>query len=396
MIKHKSKIVEIYCMLIILFPFATLFQNYVSFSNIALLTVVVYIMIAMIIGHRYIKIKHFSWIVFSSIIWIVAMLNTPRQALETNVNMAVYYIFMFVYFIVFLEKRESIWKSFVKIKRYIYWSTIIYTFILTVSIFLPSSYVQIKAGGWGDEAYFVSFAGSPNRVGPACVFILVLMCFLTKVKYKQKKMILMASPHIYTVAMGGSRTYFVLGLCVTLILYYYWIDDRRKFYLSLFPLVLLAILIVVKSNMMNKVLATFQHVDNKVIFWQKLTNTRSIFWIRQLELFNETSLLHRIIGNGINFTTYNYGLWAHSDFLEILCSYGYIGLINYIVLLVFLIRTFIRKSKTALLIKVVCVFIWFFNAFVNFFYCYFCAMLCYPLLLMITSSKSIYGREGNV
>ena len=222
------------------------------------------------------------------------------------------------------------------------------------------------------------------------------MCFLTKVKYKQKKMILMAIPHIYTVAMGGSRTYFVLGLCVTLILYYYWIDDRRKFYLSLFPLVLLAILIVVKSNMMNKVLATFQHVDNKVIFWQKLTNTRSIFWIRQLELFNETSLLHRIIGNGINFTTYNYGLWAHSDFLEILCSYGYIGLINYIVLLVFLIRTFIRKSKTALLIKVVCVFIWFFNAFVNFFYCYFCAMLCYPLLLMITSSKSIYGREGNV
>ena len=81
MIKHKSKIVEIYCMLIILFPFATLFQNYVSFSNIALLTVVVYIMIAMIIGHRYIKIKHFSWIVFSSIIWIVAMLNTPRHAL---------------------------------------------------------------------------------------------------------------------------------------------------------------------------------------------------------------------------------------------------------------------------------------------------------------------------
>ena len=384
MIRHK--ISEVYTMLIVLFPFTTLFQNYISCLNIVLLIVVIFFMMAMVIGNRYMGKNRFLWLMICSAIWFIALLNTSKPALMTNVNMAIYYIFMLIYFMVFLDKKEQIWETFVKNKRYIYWITVMYTLLLTVSIFLPSSYIHMKSGGWGDEAYFVSYAESPNRVGPACIFILVLMCFLTKEKYKHRKMLLMAIPHIYKVAMGGSRTYFVLGLCVVLILYYFWIDDQRKFILSLLPLALIAVTIVVKSNMMNKILATFQHVDNKIVFWQKLTNTRSIFWVRQLRLFKETSVLHHFIGNGINFTTYNYGLWAHSDFIEILCSYGYIGLINYITVMIFLIRTFLKKTKVSCLIKGVSIFIWFFNAFFNFFYCYFCAMLSYPLLLMIISN----------
>lgn len=393
MIIHRLKLCEIYVLLIILFPFTTIFQNYISFSNIALLVIVVCSMITMVVGNRYMRKGYFVWLFVSVIIWIAALLNTSKEALKTNTNMAVYYIFMLIYFIVFLDNKERIRDVLIKNKKYIYWTTILYTLLLTVSIFLPSSYIQMKAGGWGDELYFVSYAGSPNRVGPACIYILVLMCFLTKEKYKHKKMLLLACPHIYTVAMGGSRTYFVLGLCVMLILYYYWIDDTRKFRLSLLPLALLVVVIVLKSNMMNKILATFQQVDNKVIFWQKLTNTRSIFWVRQLNLFKETSMLHHLIGNGINFTTYNYGLWAHSDFIEILCSYGYIGLLNYIAVMFFLIRTFVKKSDASTLIKGVGVFIWLFNAFFNFFYCYFCAMLSYPILLMTISSNLVH-KEG--
>lgn len=387
--KHKLNLSEIYVMLVILFPFTTLFQNYISFLNIALLAVVVSFMVAMAIGNKYMGKRCFIWSLFSIVIWIVALLNTSSEALKTNTNMAVYYIFMLIYFLIFLDNKERIWNILIDNKKYIYWVILLYTLLLIISIFLPSSYKQIEAGGWGDELYFVSFAGSPNRVGPACIYILVLMCFLTKQKYKHKKMLLLSVPHIYTVAMGGSRTYFVLGLCVMLILYYYWVDDMRKFKLSLLPLALLAVVVVLKSNMMNKILATFQHVDNKVVFWQKLTNTRSIFWIEQLRLFKQTALFHHFIGNGINFTTYNYGLWAHSDFIEILCSYGYIGLLNYIAAMYFLIKTFIKKSNVSALIKWVGVFIWFFNAFFNFFYCYFCAMLSYPLLLMTISGNQV-------
>lgn len=41
---NKIKVSDIYTKLIILFPLTTLFQNYVSFLNIALLIIVVFFM----------------------------------------------------------------------------------------------------------------------------------------------------------------------------------------------------------------------------------------------------------------------------------------------------------------------------------------------------------------
>ncbi len=365
--------------LILLFPITTLLQYHIGILNKLLFFVV----ISLLLCTNAVRPKSFVYLMFVTVLWVFDMIITPPEALRLNLNMSFYYIFLVYYLVFFLAEQDKIWQILKDSRYYILGVVLVYTSVLTVSIFLPSSYQVVNT--WGQEKYFMSISGSPNRVGPASVFILVLITFLLQVG-SHKLLALCALPQLYAVFMGGSRTYFVLGLCAALIMYYILFPKKKWFYLSLIPVSAIALFFVLKSNMAAKFAVTIQ--DNltqglsKQEFWRRVTNTRSVFWVDQLKLFFDTPWYKQLFGNGINFTTHQYGLWAHSDFIEILCSYGYVGLANYIVLMIYTIRNLLKTKKRYTLIKFVCVFIWFFNAFINFFYCYFCAMLCFPILLL--------------
>ncbi len=379
-VKYNYK--ELFLKLIILFPIATLFQYHVSIFNKALFTISIIVLVFVVLGENKVKLKNFAYIVCVTLYWIFIMLSTPKEAFGVNINMSYYYIFLIYYIVLFMSDKASIWRIMKKNHAYIYGVVLVYSIVIMISMAMPSSYINIKSGGWGNGIYFASLSGSPNRVGPASLFIVIMIIFLIVEGYS-KKILILVLPQLYVFLMGGSRTYFVLGVMSILILVYVVVDNKKMFYLSLIPIAMVGIVLVWNSAMMDKFIATIQENVDSVVFWQKLTNTRSIFWVEQLELFKETSLLKQIFGNGINFTSYNYGLWAHNDFIEILCSYGYIGLLNYIVLMWQCFKKLVSTKKGYTVLKMMVFSIWLFNAVVNFYYCYFCAMLSYPLLLVI-------------
>lgn len=367
---------EILIKLILLFPITTLFQYHIGILNKALFFLVLVALFSVSVVRR----RPFVYTACITLLWLFSVAVSPLAAIQANFNMTFYYIFLVLYLVYVLTDQEKIWALLKKIRRYIFYVILIYTAVVTVSIFLPSSYSQM--GGWGEEAYFSSISGSPNRVGPASVFVVVLITFLIQTG-SHKAIALLTIPQFYVFLMGGSRTYFVVGICAAVVLYYVMVPQKKWFFFSLIPLGLVGIIVVLNSSMMDKFAATFQEGLSQQEFWRRLTNTRSIFWVEQLKMFFATPWYKQLLGNGINFTTYNYGLWAHSDFIEILCSYGYVGLANYILLMIYTIRNLTKTRRRHFFIKCVCIFIWFFNAFFNFFYCYFCAMLCYPILLLI-------------
>ena len=366
--------------LILLFPITTLFQHHIGMLNKLTFFAVLIVLFAV----QGVRKRPLTYLMGISALWLISMAVTPLAALKTNLNMAFYYIFLVFYFVLVLSDPKRFWKTLLRHRRFIYYVVLVYTLVVTVSIFLPSSYNQSDAGGWGDEAYFTSISGSPNRVGPASVFVVVLIAFLIQTG-SHWLLALLSIPQLYVFLMGGSRTYFVVGACAFVVLYYVMVPRKQWFFLSLLPLGVIGIVLVLNSNMMDKFAATFQADQglSQEEFWRRLTNTRSVFWVEQLKMFFDTPWYKQLFGNGINFTTYNYGLWAHSDFIEILCSYGYVGLINYIALILYTLRYLMKTKKRHFFIKCVVFFIWFFNAFINFFYCYFCAMLCYPILLLV-------------
>lgn len=379
--------------LILLFPLTTLFQYHVGILNKLLFAAVLVVMFC----QRTVRTRAILYVASVTGLWALDVLMTPLAALKLNWNMTFYYIFLVYYLIFILEDKEKVWDLLVKNKRYILYVVLLYTMVITISMALPSSYKKYDIRGWGNEVYFMSISDSPNRVGPASVFVVVLIIFLIRAGI-HKAIALAALPQVYVFLMGGSRTYFVLGMCACVVLYYVFVGNKKWFFLSLIPVGIVAIILVLNSSMMDKFAATFQPGQglSQKEFWRRLTNTRSIFWVEQLKLFFASPWYKQLLGNGINFTTHQYGLWAHSDFIEILCSYGYVGLVNYTALMIYTIRKLLGTKKGHFFIKCVCVFIWFFNAFFNFFYCYFCAMLCYPILLMtvghLDGRKEISGK----
>lgn len=366
--------------LILLFPITTLFQYHISALNKLLFFAVLVVLFSV----NAVRKKPLVYCGVITALWLFSMAVTPLAAFSLNFNMSFYYIFLVLYLAFIISDQEKVWGLLIKNRRYIFYVVLVYTAILTLSIFMPSSYAQSTSGGWGDAKYFMSISGSPNRVGPASVFIVILITFLIQTG-SHKALALFTLPQLYAFLMGGSRTYFVVGLCAVFVLYYVIIPDKRWFYLSLIPVGIVGIYVVLQSSMMDKFAATFQADQglSQEEFWRRLTNTRSIFWVEQMKLFFATPWYKQLFGNGINFTTHRYGLWAHSDFIEIVCSYGYVGLANYLGLMFYSLHTLMKTKKPHGLIKFVCFFIWFFNAFFNFFYCYFCAMLSFPIMLLV-------------
>ena len=380
----KYTVQEIIVKLILLFPITTLIQDYVSFFNKIVFMVTMLMLMFYVIKKNRIKISVFLWILLALFNYCFALLNTSTHALSINYNMAFYYIFFVFYFLYFIQNYRNIDNIMYNNKKFLLCNIYLYTFLLTISIFIPNCYTKIDAGGWGNTNYFVSFSGSPNRLGPASVFVFVMVLYCY---YKQisKYILLCTFPLIYGFFMAGSRTYFVLGILCVIIMLYSVVNEKKWFWLSIVPIGIVLYYVTIQSAMMNKFNATVVRNDSIYFFLAKFTNSRSLFWEKQLRLFQNESMLKKIFGAGINYTSDKVGIWAHNDFIEILCSYGYIGLICYCLTIFFALKKFLSFKKGNRFYSLICVAIWIFNAFFNFFYCYFCAMLSYPLLLSIIS-----------
>jgi O-antigen ligase len=112
-----------------------------------------------------------------------------------------------------------------------------------------------------------------------------------------------------------------------------------------------------------------------------------------LTAFSNQNLFHKLLGNGHNFTILTGGHWAHNDYIEILCTYGVVGLICYLKAVFNVFNRILHKANVTVIAWVISIFIWAFNAFFNMFYTYLCAELALPFMLLALRYKYI-NSEG--
>ena len=228
------------------------------------------------------------------------------------------------------------------------------------------------------------------------MFAIVLLIYLAAKRYKRKILILLLIPQLYVALMGGSRTYLVLILVETVIFYYVWLKNKKMFILSAIPIVIILGWLLFNSSTMQKIIISVSEFGsgNSKEAWRRLSNSRNIIWAERIDAYKQFSLVRKVFGGGINYTTDRFGLWSHSDFVEILCSFGLVGIINYAVIMWKTICTLLSKNMP-IWMRIAVIFIWLFNAGMNFFYCYLNAVLCYPFLLVALSDTNwnIYRRK---
>ena len=368
----RFRVMDLYMGLICIFPITTMLidgsvQNKILFA--AMFALHIYTFFA-----SPIKRKTVLQLLFFLIQYLFVLSNTNFPL--ANINLLFYFPFFLMYMYFMRDNMGIVTKWLKEQYKFIHNVVWIWTVIVGISIFVPGCY-YIKEGG---SLYFGSWTSDIFRLGPSVAFIQILIILLQIMKRIKYPILYMIIP-LYCVLMGSSRTYLVLSLLLFLISWYIVCRGSSMFWGTILPVGVAFFLLIMNSSMGDKIAYT---LDDKQFgdFWFRVTSSRSLLWELDMKAWSEQPILNQLFGNDIDFTHDVSGKWAHNDFIELICSFGVVGLAQYLLAMGEFIKKGFVKLQIPLVLKVSAVMVWLFNAFFNMHYVYFCAMLCYPFLIL--------------
>ncbi len=322
----------------------------------------------------------------ASIIWVMLLIvNLAFAVYQTqfpmaNLNLLFYYPFFTIYSLFAIDFKDKIIDFFHRYKDLVLLVMRFWTLLVGVSIFLPSSYYIKEAG----ESYFGSYVGSIFRLGPAAIFIMGLSMISMSI-YERKWDIIFSAVPLYSFFSGSSRTYLVLGICIFAIQWYWFVGKKKIYYLTIIPIGMLTLGVIFLTPIGDKILHTLDD-SNYGDFWFRITNSRSLLWANLFTALREEPLQNLIFGSGIEYSARTINHWAHNDFIELICSFGYCGMGQYTITMFMCYKKFFTTKYRIPIVVILSIFmVWFFNAFFNMHYVYFCATLAYPIILIAIS-----------
>lgn len=371
--KIRLPLLDIYLGVVCLFPLTTILVKDGIWNK--LMFVILFVSHVGMILSRPIKKKRAIVLILLIVHYLYVLLQTsfPME----NINMLFYYPFFILYTFFMNDNMALIVGWFQKNKRYIRLVIYTWSFLVGISILFPGSY-YVKEGG---TLYFGSFCGDIFRLGPAAVFIQVITLICQTI-YGQRKMFFFMIIPMYSFMMGSSRTYMVVGFLLFVISWYLFCRKRTVFWGTIIPMGLIVLMLISVSAMADKIVYSLDSAGYGGFLF-RFSSSRNVIWTECISAWKNEGIIHKLLGCGLEFTQEVTGRWAHNDFLEILCSFGIVGMLQYVFTILGLLRANFRCIRIPLMIKSCAIMVWFFNACFNMHYVYFCATLCYPFLLFV-------------
>lgn len=367
-------------LLMIVFPITTLYQGLPIFENVNRL-IVFLLMALMLISFFVDSIRTIDifYLIIGALLSIICIVYTGRPY---YINCFVFFPF-WVIFLIFISKNyENMMAEAAKDIPMLKGVIIVWEITVFISFFFSRCYVE----EWGDR-YFQSFSNAPHRFASTCVVIMAYVFILFLVTQRYINLLYMILPFV-GLFIGGARTYLAMGIVFIIAMYYIACPKKSLFYITLIPILLLLGVIMVFTPIGTKMINTLNG-EGYYGYWATLTNGRSIFWVEDLVGFFNLSTIKKLVGNGANFVydlnengTAGRKLWAHNDFINILCTNGFLGLILYFITFFNFVK---RQMKHVGFRKFIPMFAFYFicmfNAFFNMLYSYTSAVIGIPFVL---------------
>lgn len=390
-IKGKYSVTALIVRCLMLFSILTVLQGINAFDDINkyAIALLAFVLLVRMCAYKYTSLQ-LGMLFTTIVLHIIALACTEFPLYNSNM---LFYFFLWVVLYLFCRKsKDEIMEKLDKSVSFIRGVLWVWTIIVGVSVFLPSSYV---------DRYFLSFTGNSFRLMPATLIITALTIYMV-VKTGNKNYNWFLLLPTYAAFMNFSRVYFGVYILFILMHIYMQVHRKRDFYILLLPICVIVLVLMSFSGIADKILAT-QHTDNSYYdFWATITNTRTIFWAEDLKAFFALPFLQQFVGNGFNFVydvnqaAMNNAIWAHNDIINILMNFGYIGVVVYCWAYFQMARAFLPKeSKVPLILRVLFHGAVFVNSMMNMSYTYLCAMISYPLLLCAIAKKYDTKRESS-
>jgi hypothetical protein len=198
--------------------------------------------------------------------------------------------------------------------------------------------------------------------------------------------------------LTGTRTYLVIGMMFMVAVYYLSCKDKKVFYFSIIPIMILGLVIIMLSPSGAKFTETFEG-DGYFGYWATLTNGRSIFWVEDLQGYWSLPFWKKLVGNGANFVyELNYygtiaaKIWAHNDVINLLCTNGFLGVVLYFLTFFgFIFRNSEVKRRENFIPLFIFYFTLGFNAMFNMLYTYISAVIAIPFMFF-----GLYTLPNNI
>lgn len=314
---------------------------------------------------------------------------SQKESFTTYLMYAVWVIF----FLYLQNNYGSFFDAANKQQAAINFTVIIWEIIVIVSAFFPSSYEHT----WGEGSYFISFSNTSFELAPAASLIFALVIFCYACDGNARKAVLLSAVPVVCSFASGSRTYLVVIALEVLILAMMIIKSK----LALIAFIVIALIVGIgllsMTNIWTKFANAFQYSNDSSSFWSVFTSGRDAFWRADMDAFGKGGMINQLFGYGFSFvyevneSFFGNRIYAHNDFINILLTFGWAGLIPYFFAFGKCVLMFGRQMERGFIFSILA--IWLFNAVFNMTYVYMNATFGIGLLL-ISAVKYCQDLKG--
>lgn len=322
-----------------------------------------------------------SILLISALVILLDILFTEGTFYSLN---SVFYLPLWILnLLAFYTSFDLFKKALIKQKTFLIWVLVFWNISVLLSFLFLSSFRT----SYGVTS-FVSFCGTEHRFAATSLFCIIIGLFFYS-RRKQKKFLLLIIVPIIAILLTKARTYIVVIFILGIFFMLRFI--RKKSWKCILTFGALAILII-GSIYFTKLKFETDSVDYQLEnrgFLYILTSGRNVFWQIDLEHFFSEDSFSIIFGKGYNYIYdvnrefYGTEIWAHNDYINVLCSNGILGLLLYFVTFFVFLNRVRSISKANVIFSFLFVSIIFFNAMFNMVYSYTIANIITPIIAMV-------------
>lgn len=298
-----------------------------------------------------------------------------------------YYVLCLLSLVVFSQNPNSLLDEIDRSQKYLRVLLFVWCAIVAASVPFASSW-QISETG---QKYFVSITGSPFQLMPTALMMTAVAGCLLRISSSKPVLFSLAVP-FYVAFSSGSRTYFALISVVLLITLARCVTGKGMRLVIFCALLIVGLGIYSQSGASKKFgYVTGQGLEYSSSLINSITSGRWDMWRYEVKSFASSDIFHQLLGNGfdhiyqVNRQAVGVELWAHNDFLNILITYGVIGLTLYLIVCMSAVYVLARRLNLSKSMVAVLFLVWLFNAIFNMFYTYMCAFLSFPIVAICLS-----------
>lgn len=380
--------------LIVLFLISSLYQNALeSFSVNRILGVALVVILFIEYCRRMSHLRILAFIAVCFVLSWACLIETTH--LQNELNDAMYWIAALL-MIAYICDDTNLRRLCASMEKYV--SLLKYGVMIsgvTLAILLVAKIGYVSS--WGGGSYFIGLCNTEHTMAAVCCLTMALVLYCGKEKALSSVIgfgvMVIAS---WALLQTGARTYLVPAAIIWFYALKYLTGQRWVRTILASVLILAVGFSFASSGMADKFLyvSTNQYATSSL---GALSSGRSEFWVTDLSMYNASSVWNHFVGNSfssvydVNESTFTMRVWAHNDFIMLLCSVGIIGLSVYLAALVTMFRNCSNYLAIAPLLALVVYVI--FPAFFNGFYInqhfVYSAIVLYILLVGSSESFSV-------